>query len=253
MPGIYAHYRFGKQMLQTLSPKQKQCVTRFRRLYDMGLYGPDIFDYWHPLSASSGEPSADAFHLRSGREFFTQAVAQAGSEGARAYLYGLLAHYCLDSQCAAFSRRKREEGYSLPAMEGEFDRYLLEADGLSDNYDLSRHMQLTRGESVTVSQFYPPATAAQTHSSIRNMTHFCHLLSRKKRGFVAKLLILAGKPHYQQRLRLPSPDAEHLRIDSELLARCNRAAKLYPVLLKQLTAAMEAGEPLGPEFDPSFR
>lgn len=253
MPGIYAHYRFGKQMMQSLSPRQRQCVTRFRRLYDMGLYGPDIFDYWHPLVSVSTGPSSDSFHAGSGKAFFSQALEQVNSEGAQAYLYGLLAHYCLDSHCAAFSRRKIEEGYLLPTMEGEFDRYLLEADGLSADYDLSRHMQLTRGESVTVSQFYPPVTAAQTHNSIRNMTRFYHVLSRKKGGFAKKILILSGKSHYQQWLQLSSPNAEFLRLDSELLARYNRSARLYPVLLAQLTDAIEHGVPLGPEFGPSFR
>lgn len=253
MPGIYAHYRFGKQMLQALTPKQKQCVTRFRRLYDMGLYGPDIFDYWHPLVKTSEENPAKVFHLRSGKEFFAHALAQAGSEGARAYLYGLLCHYCLDSLCAAFLRRRLAQGDSLAAIEGEFDRYLLEADGLPSGYDLSQHMLLTRGESVTVSLFYPPMTAAQTNSSIRNMSHFYHFLRRKNRGIMGKFLIIAGKPHFKHRLCLSQPQPEQLRTDSELLSRYNRAAKLYPQLLAELTGALESGAALGVAFAPAFR
>lgn len=43
MPANYAHYRFGKQLLSGMCPNDRRSIQRFRRLYDMGLHGPDIF------------------------------------------------------------------------------------------------------------------------------------------------------------------------------------------------------------------
>ncbi len=37
MPSSYAHYRFGKQVLPTLPPEARQCVTRFRRMFIFGV------------------------------------------------------------------------------------------------------------------------------------------------------------------------------------------------------------------------
>lgn len=42
MPASYAHYRFGKQVLPALPAEIRQNIQRFRRLYDMGLQGPDF-------------------------------------------------------------------------------------------------------------------------------------------------------------------------------------------------------------------
>lgn len=49
MPANYAHYRFGKQLLSGMCPNDRRSIQRFRRLYDMGLHGPDIFFYYNPL------------------------------------------------------------------------------------------------------------------------------------------------------------------------------------------------------------
>ena len=41
-------------------------------------------------------------------------------------------------------------------------------------------------------------------------------------------------------------------MDSELLARFNRAVRHYPELYAQLQAHIRAGEPLGEDFTPTF-
>ena len=45
MPSSYAHYRFGKQILAQMPADVKRSIQRFRRMFDMGLQGPDIFFY----------------------------------------------------------------------------------------------------------------------------------------------------------------------------------------------------------------
>lgn len=253
MPGVYAHYRFGNQVLSQLSPKQKQCVTRFRRLYDMGLYGGDIFAFYNPLMQTDTGSLEESYHSKTGIDFFTQALTQATTEGARAYLYGVLAHYCLDSLCKAYLLRQKEAGASLPQINRDFDCYLLTLDGKELPYDLSHHMELTRGECVTVSQFYPPATAAQTHSAIRHMTLFFRFLAGKNQKWVRRVLSFLGKAELQARAFPAELPYKPKNTDQELMSRYNRAAKLYPELLKELTRAMEEGTSLGGIFKPTFR
>lgn len=43
MPANYAHYRFGVKAIPLLPAEMQRTVRRFRRLYDMGLHGPDLF------------------------------------------------------------------------------------------------------------------------------------------------------------------------------------------------------------------
>ena len=97
MPANYAHYRFGKQLLSGMCPNDRRSIQRFRRLYDMGLHGPDIFFYYNPLIKTATGQLGGVFHAQSGQEFFARVCAQAGSEAGRVYLLGLLGHYCLDS------------------------------------------------------------------------------------------------------------------------------------------------------------
>lgn len=253
MPGVYAHYRFGRQVLPCLSPKQKQCVTRFRRLYDMGLYGGDIFHYYNPLMETETGKLEQVYHSQSGAAFFSQALEQATTEGAMAYLYGVLAHYCLDSLCKAYLQRQLEAGACLGALDADFDSYLLTIDGLELPYDLSRYMELTRGECVTVSQFYPPATAAQTHAAIRRMTHFYRFLAGKNQSRVRRVLSLFGKSDLQARAFPEVLPYQPTTAAQELMSRYSRAVKLYPELLSELTRAMEEDTPLGGIFKPSFR
>lgn len=253
MPGVYAHYRFGGQVLSLLSPRQRQCVNRFRRLYDMGLYGGDIFAFYNPLMRTDTGSLEERCHSMTGIDFFTQALKQANTEGARAYLYGVLAHYCLDSLCKAYLLRQKEAGANLAALDTDFDCYLLTLDALPIPYDLSRHMELTRGECVTVSQFYSPATAAQTHAAVRHMTHFYRLLAGKNQKRVRRVLALLGKPDLRARAFPEEAPYVPKVTDQELMSRYNRAVKLYPELLKELTRAMEEDTALGGIFKPTFR
>ena len=89
MPANYAHYRFGKQLLSGMSPNDRRSIQRFRRLYDMGLHGPDIFFYYNPLIKTATGQLGGVFHAQSGQEFFARVCAQAGSEAGRVYLLGL--------------------------------------------------------------------------------------------------------------------------------------------------------------------
>lgn len=234
MPGMYAHYRFGRQVLGQFSPSQKQTIGRFRRLYDMGLYGPDIFDYCGPLTPGEVVDLARRFRNQTGQEAFARLGALATTEGARAYLYGLLAHCCLDGACADLLEKQPGPAGSRAALEADFDGYLLELDGLPPLYDRSAHMALTRGECVTVSQFYPPATAAQTHGAIARMRRFYHLLSGQDQARVGRLVKLFGKGTLPHRLPPMELSREKQYLCSSLLARYTRAVKAFPELLAAL-------------------
>lgn len=255
MPASYAHYRFGKQALPDFPADVRQCIQRFRRMFDMGLYGPDIFFYHNQLTGDSVTALRGTFRSQTGQEFFTAACAQADSEAARAYLYGLLGHYCLNSACHPFLQAKVDSGEARHvALEAEFDRYLLEMDGLVPPHtqDFSHRMKLTRGECVTVAALYPSATPSGVSQSVRRMAMSTRFLAGKNRSRVEKLLKLTKKQELMDQLLPTEGDERFKRMDSELLARYNRALKQYPVLLEQLTAHLRTGQPLGEDFAPKF-
>lgn len=254
MPANYAHHRFGKQLLPLLPPQERQCVQRFRRMFDMGLHGPDIFFYHTPLAKTAVGALGSKFHAMTGQDFFPCACAAASSEAARAYLYGLLAHYCLDSLCHPYVRKIVDIGEATHvALESEFDRYLMTLDQIPapHTHDLSSRFRLTRGECMTVAGFYPPATGANISQCVKLMALSVKFLSSPKRKRTEALLRRFSPSHLDQLIPEAEVEAYALYV-RELKALYDQALERYPVLLAQLTAHMQTGEPLGAEFDPDF-
>lgn len=253
MPANYAHYRFGKEVIPTLPAEARQVIQRFRRLYDMGLHGPDIFFYYNPFLTTASGQLGKKFHAMSGKEFFRHACAAAKTEAGQAYLYGLLGHYCLDSLAHPYVKKHAEAGEARHVeMETEFDRFLLESEGRipPQQQDFSAHMKLTRGECVTVAEFYG-TTPGVVLQCIRHMVLATRILATKKRKVLEKLLKLTPASVSDQ-LMHETANARCEELTKGLQAYYSRALKRYPMLLEQLMAHMQTGDPLGDDFEPNF-
>lgn len=260
MPSNYAHYRFGKQLLPNLPADVRRPIQRFRRLYDMGLHGPDLFFYHNFLTKDIVGSLGQKYHQQTGREYFTRAcqrLLQEPTEAGIAYLYGVLAHFCLDSVFHPFVLKHTESGaITHTELETEFDRFLLLQDGHHNphTYDGSRHINLTRGECVTVAGFYPPVTADNVLHSLRSMSRTVKLMAVPKgtrRELVKKALAIT-KPAIRQ-LMIPShPVRACAALNDEMMMLYNEAAELYPQLVQQVMAHMAYNAHLGSSFDRTF-
>ena len=257
MPAPYAFHRFGDEALSALPENRQRPIRRFRRLYNGGLLGADLFFWFRPLMSSPVGELYQTYHSMTGREFFTQAcelLKQNPSEGASACLYGLLAHYCLSTRLTALFRQQTDLGsVSRTELEVELDRYLLSLDGKQPAHqqDVSPGYKMTRGECVTVSQFFPPATAQNTHAAYGSMVFWSRRFAAKKRSFTETVLKTAPGTFRQQMM----PDhANHrcLHLDEAMAACLKEALDLYPIMAEQLTAHRETGAPLGELFESSF-
>lgn len=257
MPAAYAHYRFGNQALERLEPALRQQVSRFRQVFDMGVQGPDFFFYYNPLFHTAAGSLGHEFHMQSGSVFFTAAVRRLRlnpSEVGTVYLYGVLAHYCLDSALHPYVNETDGTGeISHVAMESEFDRFLLTKDGKIPAHaqDLSRFTKLSRGECVTVADLYPGAKPRAVLRGVRNMERILKLFASRNRKAAETIVGFAGKSARELLIpRTPAPGSEER--DAALLSLYEEALERYPVLASQLTALRTAGTELGPEFAPAF-
>lgn len=254
MPASYTHYRFGKLLLSALPADVVRCIQRFRRIYDTGLQGPDIFFYYNIFGKSSVGDLGDRFHRQSGREVFTHAAGQADSEAARAYLYGLLAHYCLDSLSHPFVDRMVAIGEANHiALESELDRIMMAKDGIESphSYDRGRHIRLTRGECMTVAGFFPPATGANVSRCIRGMELSLRFLSAPNRPRIQKLITRFAPGHLPH--LVPEEEvSDYGYMTGELQELFSQALTRYPQLLQQLQQYMDEAIPLGDAFSPDF-
>ena len=257
MPSHYAHHRFGNDILSAVPADCHRQVQRFRRLYSIGLQGPDLFFHYNPFFKTELGNLATQLHHLTGREFFDRACAvlkEHPSEGATVFLYGLLAHYCLDSRVHPLVHRETDEGpIGHVELETEFERYLLQLDGKipPQQFRMGEHYKITRGECVTVSQFFTPATPGQIQTCLRNMIFFDWFLTRKNRALLHSLMSVTSD-RVQQHLMPDHPNHKCLHLNDVMLGRYEQAAAEYPVLLEQLRSHLNHGTPLGGEFDAVF-
>ena len=257
MPAPYTHDRFGSDLLNTLPADIRRTVTRFPQLFRVGLQGPDIFFYYHPAFKTAIGAIGPAAHKQSGTEFFTNAAKVADTEAGQAYLWGLLAHYALDSVCHPYvHQQKRENGLIHMQLESEFERYLLALDGVSspETYHRGHRMKLTRGECVTVAAFFPPAEPGHIHWIMKNAWFFQWLFARPK-GPVRSLVLRVLKIIGNNRIYLVVPNRAEPKfraVNPQLMELYNQSLRHYGILLEQLTAHMQTGAALGSEFEPDF-
>lgn len=257
VPGNYAHYRLGAQLLPGMRPEVQRIVKRHRRLYDAGLYGPDIFFYHNIFRADNVVQAASHFHNLSGRTLFTRIAKHlrlAPSEPALAYLYGLLVHYCLDSHCHPLIQAiSSGDQIGHVQLETEFDRYLLVLDGKTppSTHFSCGELQLAWEECQVVADVYGNVTPEQVRTSIRTMANVARLLTVPKGGFrstVKKALV----PQFAQYLMFDTPDPQCAHLNETLMALYEATAMDFPELERQITAYLTCGVPLGSEFAPIF-
>lgn len=254
MPATYTHYRFGKQLLPQLPADVRQCIQRFRRMFDTGLQGPDLFFYYNPFAKTAVGDLGHLFHMQSGQEFFTRACAQADSEAATAYLYGLLAHYCLDSVCHPFVDQMVNIGEAKHiALESELERFYMAKDGIREphTHDRSKYVHLTRGECMTAASFFSPATGSYISQCVKIYGMCLRFLGSPKRSRNENLTRRFAPTHLEHFIPTEEVEDYHYMI-GELQLLYTQALERYPILLEQLQLHRKTGEPLGSDFVPNF-
>lgn len=260
MPSLYAHNRFGAAVLPKVPADVRGAIARHRALFDAGLQGPDFFFFYKPASKSKTTGLGRVFHYQTGREFFTRAcetLRSDSSEEELVYLYGLLAHYCLDAACHPLIHHHTDSGNpGHNAVESEFDRFLMARDGIRNpsSFRRSKLLKLPKEHCSVISRFYPGAEETEVYEALNSMRHFTDLMTYNN-GLhrAAALVVLRKLGDGKTGLLIPNvPDPACSHLNEPLMKNFTDAIALYPALLEQIRDYLTFREPLGPEFDPIF-
>lgn len=133
MPATYAHYAFGKKVYERLPEEEKKVICQGKDAFLLGLHGPDLLFYYYPLRKNRINQQGTRMHKELAADFFDKGRTNYRREKdqvLRAYLYGFLCHFILDSECHPYVNLYMEEhNVGHLEIETEFDRYLMELDG----------------------------------------------------------------------------------------------------------------------------
>lgn len=260
MPAGFAHYRFGAQVLPALPAEIRPIMLQHRALFDIGVQGPDFLFFHSFFKQTPLYRLGNRYHEESGKTFFTRMCAHVAAQPTarnRAYLTGLLAHYCLDCGCHPFVYAVTgDSGAEHSQLETEFDRYLMTLDGIKKPHEtnISRHLRLRKEEYATVAGFYPEVSVKETRVCIRSM------------ALAQKLLALPTAPGHKTvelftrfaggntggKVMTVGPDPRWTHLNGKMLDLYRQALERFPVLLIQLNHHMAHGTALGDDFKANF-
>lgn len=260
MPSLYAHHRFGEQILPRLPADIRGTIARHRAMFDSGLQGPDFLFFYKPSSKNPIRALAGAIHRQSGREYFTHICRELridSDEEILAYLFGLLGHYCLDSVCHPFIRsRTGSDSHKHNAMESEFERYLLARDGVKKphTYPRSRLTRLNQHQCGLIRSFYEPAAGEEIFVAAQSQRLFISLLtcSNGLHRAIAGAVVQSLGEDTMGLIIPPKPDPEFSADNEPLLALFDQALERYPQLMDRLRDHLTFREPLSEGFDAIF-
>jgi hypothetical protein len=259
LPTTYAHYRFGREVLETLSPAQQQVISAHRDLFDLGVHGPDLLFYYKALKKNPVSDLGYRSHERTGRDFFTQAAAAANAaqdrDAALAYLYGVLCHFTLDRECHPYVGEKEKSGATHSEIEASFDRYLLQKDGLDPvRQDVTAHLHPSQKSAQVVADFYPPLDAQTVYQAEKSMKFILKTLVAwgLKRKILLAATHLAGKPSLGDLFIPTAQNPKCADSDEILFSHYQDALALSQTLFPQLEAVLGGTGDFGPGFDHTF-
>lgn len=262
MPSVYAHYRFGRDIIEQLPEATKKQVIRYRELFDIGLQGPDILFFYHPFYRNYVNQLGSQIHRWQGRRFFESAARiirnRRNKAAFIAYICGMVCHYALDLTCHSYICRLVTENHlNHSAIEGAFERSLIVEDHLRLNTLVTGSLKVSRRNAAVIHQFYGRTTGKQILSALRMMILCNDGLRMKESNIIKRILFfilrLVGKYESIAGMVItPQPKPEFSESDRELRRRYELAKPLALRLISELLNSIETGARLGTGFLPTF-
>ena len=172
MPAIYAHYLFGKKVYQRLAQPEKEIIRKGKDAFLIGLHGPDLLFYYRPFGENRINRQGTRMHQELAAGFFDKGKREYEKDQnpvLRAYLYGFLCHFILDSECHPYIGCYMEE-HDLGHLEIEtdFERYLLEKNGHDPlRYVPVHHLISRRRTREQISRMFEDVSPRQIDTCIR--------------------------------------------------------------------------------------
>lgn len=169
MPGTYAHYAFGKKVLEQVDDEISKIISKNIDLFFIGLHGPDIFFYYKPILYHNPiNKLGHDIHYEKANVFFEKSrniiEKSNDKEKSLAYTFGFLCHFMLDSECHPYiNKTTKDEDLSHTEIEYEFDKLLINKEGKDPfNIDLTTHIHADSTLAEIISPFFNTDTSKIT-------------------------------------------------------------------------------------------
>ncbi|MGN9134971.1 zinc dependent phospholipase C family protein [Clostridium sp. HCP1S3_B4] len=265
MPTTYAHYRFGKDVLNILPSEIQKIINENIELYNIGLHGPDILFYSKPLNKNKINNLGTLLHENKAKNFFENSINIINSindekikNASISYIYGFICHFTLDCSSHNYiNKETSQKNISHSEIEAEFDRLLLVMDNLNPiKTKLTKHINPNKHNANVIHQFFNNISCDEIQSTLKSMKFFLNALvapSKIKRNIIYSLLTIAGKYDDMHGLIInykPNPDC--LVSNNMLLEIYKKRIKKAKDLIISYKKSLNEIIVLDEEFDRNF-
>ena len=262
MPAAYAHYRFGKEVETCLPYLYKKTIEKHHELFDIGLHGPDILFYYHPLSSNEINKTGYAMHDIPAASFFEKTAAiwrnSEQKDALKAYLFGFICHFSLDSTCHPYVEKMIDlSKLSHNEIETELERYFMLKDHIEPaSYIPIQHIHASHDNSKVIYSCFENLSEADIFASLQGMIR-CHKLLHASSSFKRNILYTGLKisGHYdsmQGLIMKPEPDPRCEDYCGLLDKMYTEAVTVAVSLIQQYSNVLEHDVPLSPRFQKTF-
>ena len=260
MPNYYAHLNFGGRVLEALPAPLSNTIQMEREAFDLGCLGPDPLFFYRVLQPGTVRREGLETHRHSALPSAKRLRRQVeqGVPMSRGYGAGFLCHLALDSTCHKYIYRRMSEGdITHLAMEGEFDRLLLETDGKDSLGQVYLPEVETPAVWTAVAGAYMHVSPRQAQQAYRAMARYTRMLAGaygKRRGRLLDAvshLPACGRIRGMVLQREPSPASAE--VSRELLTRLEGAVPETAKQINAFFAAIAEGTSVPAWFDRDFR
>lgn len=259
MPGLYAHFLFGLKVKDLLPKELNHVIENHREEYLLGLQGPDLLFYYHPLKRKP--VTGVKLHWEPAADFLENAACvlrEDRDEGGLAYIIGFICHFTLDSGLHPVIRGFMEsDGLSHAAIETEFDRLLMRRQKIDPNH-FSPKPLIPRGSGATAcaEPFYPDAVHRQLDRSLFSMRCCLSVLYSPKKTWKRVLKILVFVAGFSKKGRglvagdVPNPECSQAL--DHLLFVFSDASETALEQIENFLSAVREDAPLNARFLRNF-
>lgn len=184
MPALYAHDKFGKLVLEKLSPNLKEIIKQYPHSFQIGLQGPDFLFFYRALYKNKINKIGVYYHHHDIFSFMKNAINIINSYGKNSsqysYILGFICHFTLDNACHPFINEvMKTTNCGHIEIEGDVDRLVLISDDhVPETYPMQELVPTDINTAQSIATFFKELSVDTIQSSLKWM-------KRIKKFFVA--------------------------------------------------------------------
>lgn len=258
MPAAFAHLIFGRRVLHALpESRTKTLIQRNQDLFEIGLQGPDILFFYHPLSRHPVNRVGHTLHEKSAASFLNRSVCRNADPQGLAYLLGFICHYTLDSEChtlVEYYMEKTGKGHS--DLETDLERELMTQAGLdARKHAPAAYIQNQLQAARVIAPFYA-VEAKQIKTSLTTMKLVSRALTPStpvKYALLTQVGKCMGEGNIVSELTIAlPPDAVYDGCNQALISKMTQAIPAAIALMDNFLSWQSGNDTLSQRFEPTF-